>query len=66
MTVTGGNGPGLKAAADAMQAMREWLGAHTLTAHFELGQEQIDMVVDEDGHDMYVDGEPVPIIGRRR
>jgi hypothetical protein len=49
------------AAAGAMQAMREWLGAHTLTAHFEIDGEEIDMVVDEDGHDMYVDGRAVPM-----
>jgi hypothetical protein len=61
MTATGGSGPGLVAAAGAMQAMREWLGAHTLTAHFEIDGEEIDMVVDEDGHDMYVDGRAVPM-----
>ena len=54
-------GPGLEVAVNALQAMREWLHAYQLTAHFHLGDDELNMVVDEDGHKLYVDGRAVPM-----
>lgn len=59
-----GSGPGLKTAGDAMLAMREWLHADALMATFTINGDEIDMVAGENGIEMIVDGETVPMKGR--
>jgi len=61
-TTSGDTGPGLKVAGDAMQAMREWLGAEQLVASFTVEGHDVDVVVDELGVGIYHDGEEVPMV----
>ncbi len=50
-----------------MQLLRDALGAHTLVAHYELGDTNgkpgvVDIVVDEDGHTLVAGDEAVPMV----
>lgn len=61
MTDSGDSRPGIKAAGDAMQAMREWLHAEQLVATFAIDGHDLDLIADELGIGLYHDGEEVPM-----
>ena len=66
MTISEGTGPDAKAAGDAMLAMREWLGAETLMATFKVQGTDVDLIADEEGIEMQVDGKTVPMVDNLR
>jgi len=60
--VKNAQGPGLKSAASALQAMREWLSAEQIVVSFKIGDDIIDMAIDENGVGLYCDGQAVPMV----
>lgn len=51
---------GLAAAVGALQAVREEWGLKTLIAFWDVSHGEAEVVVDADGHDLFINGEPVP------
>jgi hypothetical protein len=55
------SGPGITRAADALETLREQLGATQTTATFDVQQSEVVMVAEQDGVGLFVDGLPVPM-----
>lgn len=51
---------GLAAAVGALQSVREEWGLKTLIAFWGVPHGEVEVVVDADGHDVFINGEPVP------
>ena len=64
MTDAGIEGPGVIQAIARLETLRTQIGAEELVAHFETKSGDVDLVVDTDGFQMYVNGAPVPRVKR--
>ena len=56
--------PGLIEAIARLAAVREQIGAAEIMAAFVTEHGGVEIVVDEDGFEMLVDGQPVPRVKR--
>lgn len=58
-------GIGTLEAVMRLETLRTKIGAEEIVAHFDTKSGDVDIVVDKDGFSMYVDGRPVPRVGRQ-